>query len=123
MSVKITIPNWHPATVNQLLGHWSIAHRRKKADCNIIRCYTQHLEKAEVKRLVRLTIILGKGQRTCDPDAYWKSLLDALVQAGQLVDDSVKWCVYEYPSFERGEMATIIELFDYVKNGDSYSYV
>jgi hypothetical protein len=30
--------------------------------------------------------------RPIDPDGIWKSLCDALVAAGLLVDDSARWC-------------------------------
>jgi hypothetical protein len=45
--------------------------------------------------------LLGPRQRGADPDAYWKSLLDALVHAGLLVDDSPKWCELGPVRFER----------------------
>ena len=108
--IKIQIPNWHPTPLNKLLGDWRVSSKRKKADRNLIACYTHHLPKAGQKRRVTLTIILGKGQRGCDPDAYWKSLLDALVHAGQLNDDSPKWCELAPVQFERGQMGAIIEM-------------
>jgi hypothetical protein len=43
--------------------------------------------RAEGKRRVSLEIHLGPRQRGGDPDAYWKSTLDALVSCGALVDD------------------------------------
>ena len=110
----IKIPNWRPTPLNQIMGaHWAVGHKRKKADANIIRCYTRHLPTAECKRVVSLKMILGKGQRKFDDDAPWKSLLDALVQAKMLVDDSPKWCAFTAPEYERGEMPyTIITLTD-----------
>lgn len=111
--ITVKIPNFHPTALNKLMGvHWSISHKRKKGDANIIRAYYHHMKPATKKRLVSLTIVLGKGQRGCDPDAYFKSALDALVQAGQLVDDSPKWCELASVVFERGDMATIIALED-----------
>lgn len=113
MNKTITIPNWHPTPLNKLIGgHWGSASKRKKADRNIITCYTHHLPKAHGKRRVTLTITLGKGQRGCDPDAYWKSLLDALVHAGQLVDDSPKWVELAPVIFNRSQVASTIQLED-----------
>ena len=56
--------------------------------------------------------VLGKGQRARDPDAYQKSLGDALVYAKLLVDDSLKWVEWGNVSYERGDAATIITLTD-----------
>lgn len=116
MADKITvkIPNWHPSTTNQLLGagHWAVAAKRKKSDCNLIRTYFHHLKPASKKRRVSLIIVLGKGQRGGDVDAYWKVTLDGLVQSFQLVDDSKNWCEIAPVKFERGDVATIIELED-----------
>lgn len=119
MSYVITISEWNPATINQLLaGHWSKGAKLKKHDKRIV--WTASLEckvpKATVKRLVGLTINLGKGQRACDPDAYWKSLLDALVKCGMLVNDSPKWVELLPVKYTRdgGKKHTIITLTDMV---------
>ena len=56
--------------------------------------YCDHLPTAQGKRRVSLHIILKKGQRAADPDAYAKSVGDALVAAYMLVDDNrqhVEW--------------------------------
>lgn len=111
--ITITIPNWHPMTINQLIStHWAISAKRKKVDCNLIRTYFHHLPAATKKRRVSLTIVLGKGQRGADVDAYFKVLLDGLVQSFQLVDDSKKWCELAPVKFERGDIASIIMLED-----------
>jgi hypothetical protein len=111
----LTVPNWHPARVNELLGHWRKAHRLKSADRNtvVLEAYRQGVPKARGKRRVHLEIVLGPGQRGADPDAFWKSSLDALVRAGLLVDDR-KECVELAPvTFSRGERkATVITLTD-----------
>lgn len=114
MADKITvkIPNWRPALLNEIMGHWTVSAKRKKADRNIVRTYLHHLKPAITKRRLTVTIVLGKGQRAFDVDAPWKSLLDAIVISGQLVDDSGKWVEIMPLKFERGEMATIIELED-----------
>jgi len=87
----IYIPNWRPATLNSLMGHWSKAHKLKKADREMIFAYCNGLPRASGKRRVSLHITYGKGMRVCDPDAFWKSTLDALVQGKMLVDDSDKY--------------------------------
>jgi len=115
----VTIPNWHPVTLNTIINnHWSVGHKRKKADARIIATYFAHLPKAVGKRRVSLCIILGKGQRAADPDAYHKSLLDALVKCGQLVNDSYKWVELAPVKFIRGEMSTVILLEDLTQQPD-----
>ena len=112
----LVIPKWHPARINQWEGrHWTVKARLKKSDQEIVWTYSRlaGLPTAEGKRRVRLTIVLGPRQRGGDPDAYWKSLLDALVCAGQLVDDSRQWVTTCPVKYERSaERATRIELED-----------
>jgi hypothetical protein len=111
----LTIPGWHPNTVNQLLRSVRERIRLKKADRQLIATYARlaGIPPAAGKRRVSLCITLGPGQRAADPDAYWKSLLDALVQCGQLVDDNRQGCELGEVAFERGgERKTTIMLED-----------
>lgn len=112
----ITIPNWTPTPLNKLLGsHWRKASRMKQADAQMIGVYGHKAKvpKASVRRCVGLIITLPKGKRACDPDAYWKSLNDALVKLGYLVNDSHKWVEIEPVKFERGMvLSTTITLTD-----------
>lgn len=116
MSVyRVEIPGWHPALINALNRNRWAASRLKGHDRHIVSMATwaNPIPRATGKRKVGLTIVLGSGQRAGDADAYWKSLLDALVRVGWLVDDRpqcvelmpVAFCYAEYP-------ATIIELED-----------
>ena len=43
------------------------------------------------KRQVSLHVTLGKGMREFDADAWAKSVCDALVHAGMLIDDTSQW--------------------------------
>ncbi len=91
MRQEIWIKSWHPTPLNKLLGnHWAKARRYKLNDKEMVGVYARQekVTAASGPRRVKLTIVLGKGQRACDPDAYWKSTLDALVHAGLLVDDN-----------------------------------
>lgn len=88
MEHVIHIPQWRPATLNQLMGHWSKTHKLKKSDRQIIAHYCKDTPKATGKRRVSLHISLKGRQQKADPDAYWKSLLDALVACGQLINDN-----------------------------------
>jgi Holliday junction resolvase RusA-like endonuclease len=112
---RIPIPDWIPATCNQLLqSRWGGA-RRKKADREqvIASAWMHAVPKAAGKRRVTLTVILGPRQRGADVDAYYKSLCDALVHAKMLVDDSPKWCELAPVRYERGPgKGSVIELED-----------
>lgn len=90
---EIYIPNWHPTPLNKLIGkHHHVAHRLKSRDKHFVGVYSKFKTTiATTKRRVHLHIILGPGQRKCDPDAYFKSLLDALTHHGLLVNDSDNW--------------------------------
>ncbi len=103
-SFDLVIPGWHPARLNELISNRHKAGRLKKWDRLHVGYYSriQAIPKAKVKRRVSLAITLGKGQRGGDQDAYWKSVNDALVKAGLLVDDTVKWVELGLVTFDRG---------------------
>jgi len=114
----LEIPDWHPARLNALLTcHHMKAHRLKKADAEMLAAYALRagIPKASGRRRVRLTIVYPSRRWVADKDAYWKSLLDGLVKAGLLVDDSPRHLVKdEEPAYlyERGKKATRVELTD-----------
>ncbi len=114
--VEIFIERWHPARLNELMGgHWSKGHKLKKRDRQILWAYAQGKPKATGKRQVELTIILKPRQRAADPDAQWKSTLDALKHAGMIVDDNRQGVELLPVRYKRGTEAswgTIIELWD-----------
>lgn len=100
----LCISNWHPATINQLLKSVRDRIRLKKADRNMVFYMAKELKvpRATGKRRVHLTIIMKPKQRGADPDAYNKSLLDALVHAGLLRNDSHQWAEIAPVRYERG---------------------
>lgn len=102
----IIIPNWHPATLNQLLaGRWQAA-KLKRQDRAIIAAYARNaalIPLALGKRRVGLRIVLGPRQRAGDPDCYWKSLLDALTHASLLTDDNRQGVELAPVRFDRDE--------------------
>lgn len=104
MKIQIDIPNWHPTPLNKLLSlHWGKASRLKKQDRNLVWAYAtkNQAKPATIKRRLTLQINLEKGQRACDPDAYFKSTADALVHCGLLVDDNRKWVEFAPMTFTR----------------------
>lgn len=112
---SVLVPDWHPARLNELINvHWSKAAKRKKADRNMlfVYCHNQGVTKhGGHKRLVEMTITLAPRQRAADPDAYWKSTLDALVHIEALKNDSHKWCELAPIKYLRGaSKSTLIRL-------------
>ena len=91
---EVTIPGWHPTTLNELMNcHVMKAGRLKDADkLNIAEaCYRGNVTAAIGKRRVSLIVTYAKGARRHDKDAWWKSTLDALVRCQALRNDSVHW--------------------------------
>jgi hypothetical protein len=110
---EITVHDWHPTTLNKLItSHWAVANKMKKRDKVEVRYASNHIPKATQKRRVEIIIELGKGQRGADPDAYFKTVGDALVAAGLLVDDSHKWVEWSPVQYVRGKKKTTIRLYD-----------
>lgn len=100
---EVTILGWHPAPLNQLLGNRFKRHRLKTADALML---GSHLKSAGVhaaagRRKVRYTLVFAKGQRACDPDAYDKSLLDALQTCRAITNDNIQAVDADKPDFER----------------------
>lgn len=103
----LELPGYHPTPLNQLLGRHHFARGRlKKQDAEVIgrAVLLYGVPPAAGKRTVRLHLVFGPGERGCDPDAYWKTLLDALVQAGALKDDTRNYVLTPAPpEYSRGE--------------------
>lgn len=88
---RIEIPNWHPVRLNQFTDrHWTVRSRMKKRDRNVVAAYVLKAgaPRAAGRRRVSLEVLLKKGQRAPDEDAYWKGLCDCLNHAGMLTDDN-----------------------------------
>lgn len=113
MKYTIVIPDWHPASLNQLLAlHWAERNRLKSIDATMIRAYGLEagVPEAQGRRRVTLTLMSRRTRR--DPDASWKSLLDGLVTAGFLIDDSDPFAELAPIRYATGPRTTIIELED-----------
>jgi hypothetical protein len=101
----LTVPGWLPARVNQWDGrHWARRHRLKRSDRELVAVYSRQvgIPQAAGRRRVSLVLTLGPRQRAGDPDAYWKSALDALVACRLLVDDSRQQLQLGTVTFRRG---------------------
>jgi hypothetical protein len=126
---RIPIEGWTPTPLNKLLQNRWAGARLKKKDartilescviCGVPPVGLTHGEKKDRRALgakdrvpgdpeprrrhVMLEIRLGKGERACDADAYWKSLLDGLQWAGMLFNDNRQWCSHDAEiKFTRG---------------------
>jgi len=111
----LTIHGWIPARLNALIGNRRKAGRLKRADRQrvAVEAMFQAIPKATGRRRVTIEITFGKGVRSGDPDAYFKSTLDALVHAGLLVGDTIRGVEIATPVFRRGEKSlTVIRLED-----------
>lgn len=119
---EITIPNWRPATVNQIYGNgprWWQGAKLKKRDRQVVAAFLPPEARVDpsrpVKRRVRLVLTFAKGERRPDKDNVWKSVLDALRHAGGIWNDSPDWCGYSEPEMVRtsdGTSGTIVILED-----------
>lgn len=115
MLCTLMVPGWMPVPLNQLLGSKHKRSRLKGQDRDVLgRAFLLYGKPlAGLKRRVSLHVVLPKGRRAPDPDALWKSCLDALVYCGALVNDSSRWCTPERPTFSRGEaLCSFITLED-----------
>jgi Holliday junction resolvase RusA-like endonuclease len=101
----LILHGWHPARLNELLGHWGPASKRKKRDRQLLAAIAAQAgtPKAAGKRRVGLRIVLGPKQRAGDADAYWKSLLDAMKHCGLILDDNRQNVELEPVRFDRDE--------------------
>lgn len=115
--------NFVPLSVNKLLAmHHMKAHKAKSVDMQAIslEVKSQNIPKATGKRKLKVTCIKNrlkdgkrKGGRLGDPDNVQKVILDGLVKAGVLVDDSAQWLQLEQPVMVAGDCEkTIIEIED-----------
>ncbi len=101
----LIIDRWHPARLNQWDGrHWSVRSAAKKLDREMIGFFArvQGIPPATGKRRVSLRLTLAPRQRAPDPDSFFKSVLDALVHAGMLLDDNRQGVELGEVSFMRG---------------------
>lgn len=116
MIYRVEIPKWRPTRDNELVyKHWASARRRKMDDADMIGTYVKSagIPRALCKRRVSLEITLAGRQKQTDPFAYCKSLFDALVKCGMLVDDNANLVEWGGTTYSRGDVGkTVIVLED-----------
>ena len=108
---EFAIPGYLPPRLNELLrAHWSFRSRAQKEADQFVFFYARRagIPGAGGRRRVSLTLC---GSRS-DPDARQKLILDALVHASLLVDDSERWLLLDPPKNGPGPRAVVIRLED-----------
>lgn len=87
----LVLPRWRPPLQNEYRGrHWSVAHRLRCTATDILAAHAlqQRVPRATGRRRLTLSVRLAPRQKRWDRDASDKLLLDALINAGLLIDDS-----------------------------------
>ncbi len=112
----LTVPDWLPCPLNDLLRmHWAKRNRVLRIEAEFVAGYArlQHIPRARGKRRVSLRMVLQGQDKVRDADGCWKGILDHLVKARLLIDDSVEFVELGNVTFECGERrATAIVLED-----------
>lgn len=109
-----TIPGYLPPRLNVFLRmHWAKRSRAQKEADAMVKVYSRNawlVPLALGKRRVSLAFHGGRA----DPDARLKVVLDALVHARLLIDDSEQWCEIGdvRNAGRRGDKATVVTLED-----------
>lgn len=117
LTQRLVVMDWLPTKLNDLLqAHWRRRLNLKRFDADIVKCaaISKGITPATTKRRVSCVFCSRhKSGRLPDPDAFFKSLHDAMVSARLLVDDSDKWLEIGTPRVIRGRRdVTVITLED-----------
>ena len=107
----LEIDNWHPVSINKLLGtHPCKRSKLKRRDSDTVRVFavSRNIPRALGKRGVTVIFRGLKG----DVDNRIKSLLDSLVVCGLLIDDNQQFLELGPIHAERGAASTVIILED-----------
>jgi len=96
--IRVIIPGLLPSQNVRERAHWATRRRQEKAWELVIRCQTS-VEDTTTSRRRAVKIISYRRQRITDVANLIggaKGLVDCLVRAGLLVDDSDRWCSIAY---------------------------
>lgn len=108
-----TIPSYLPPTLNTLLRkHWGF-REKAQAECDqLVWAYARQLGVVKAVGRRRVTFTFVSPRPPADPDGRLKLLLDALVHAALLLDDSPAHCELASPGHEKGDRAVRVTLED-----------
>lgn len=98
---ELTIHGWIPARLNELIGNRRKGAALKRRDRHKVAAEVgfRPIPKATGRRRVTIEITFAKGDRSGDPDSYFKSLLDSAKHAGLIKDDTRKWVQITEPIY------------------------
>jgi hypothetical protein len=102
----LTIPKYRPPLTNELMFGPVGRRIRLQRECSQLFAYYAMLQlvpPATGKRRVSLVVTLSGRMRESDADSLWKATLDALVNCGLLLNDTVRGVELGSVTFERGE--------------------
>lgn len=90
------VPDWKPTSLNGLMASVQAKIKAKKRDREMVTLYARmaDIPKANCRRRVSVEIGYSGRARECDPDNLTKSLLDALVSCGLLLDDAAAFVLW-----------------------------
>lgn len=97
----MTIHGWVPARINQILGNRRKGSALKRRDRYRIANEQRFrpIPEATGRRRVTIEITWARGDRPGDPDAYQKSVHDALKKAKLIKDDTIAWVQLTEPVY------------------------
>jgi hypothetical protein len=115
--LAFTIPDYRPPTPNVLFRATLRRRMVLERECKVfVKHYGANVTSATCKRRVSVVVTLTPRQRIPDVDADgWKVLLDALVAAGFLMNDSRKWCETVPWTYERGKRNQTLVILEDVR--------
>jgi hypothetical protein len=103
----IKIANWHPCSDNTRAKGLKAWIRAKRRDREVVRdwlCDYGRVDRATGRR--RLAVAISKSGPMLDPQNCLKSLCDALVSVGLLVDDGPDFLELVAPTAGRGKITS-----------------
>lgn len=105
MEYTLDIDGWVPASDNNAKQYWTVWHRLKTADKEMVKVHAANanIPKATGKRRLEIQFYFLKRGRPYDSSNLLKSLFDALKSAELIVDDADQYLEYEVLPPIRGD--------------------
>lgn len=124
---RIFIPDWHPPRKN--VYNRGATYQARAARRRVMRLHTARMvdaymhaykvPKADGKRRIQITVVMGKGKRAGDPDGYQECINDAMQDAGLILNDNHHKSEILQPKIDRAQgNATLIEVWELEREKD-----